>query len=168
MELYDLNYVLSAHLYGLPISKRLGYVEMVLQIARASVGGVLRALLSNKKFVYPDIGERRLFHRGAPQSYCTFPQACNRYLITSPWDCYLEQFLSGSPEPNTGEVLESGLIVQAPGDRGWKDIRRGFKGKKGRTRHYASRAIDPTGSYINPWYLDGLSHRSGAKLAIST
>lgn len=172
LELYDLNRVLSAKLYGLHPGERLGYIEEILQIARKQSGGLLRALLSNKRFIYPNPEEKRKFHRGSPQTYCTFPQACNRYLVTSPWNCYLNQFMRGIvPEPATGEVFMDGSTVISvdvrEGDRGWKVIATGsFKRSNGRTVRPDARPKDPTGAYIHPWYFDGRSHRAGAKAAL--
>jgi len=176
LELLHLNFVLCEKVYTMPPEERVGYVESVLQVALHSEGGLLRHLLSNKKYQYPNPNDLRLFFRGAPKSYKTFPQICNHYLLNSPWNCYLSDFLKGTvPEPSTGEVLSDGTIdirINAQGSLdlapGWKPAVAGHrqKGKREVKRVQTGPVVDPNGRYVNYWYYDGQSHRAGAWVAI--
>ena len=186
LELLHLNFVLCEKVYTMPPEERVGYVESVLQVALYSEGGLLRHLLSNKKYQYPNPNDLRLFFRGAPKSYKTFPQICNHYLLNSPWNCYLSDFLKGTvPEPSTGEVLSDGTIdvrINAHSQRadalqgsldlapGWKPAVAGHrqkgKGKGKVKRVQTGPEVDPNGRYVNYWYYDGQSHRAGAWVAI--
>ncbi len=153
-EEYALLHVLAEKLYTLKPSQRLGYIEDILQIAKVQRGGLLRRVLCNKTFIYPNPNKTRLFYRQSPKSYCTFPQACNRYLMTSPHKCYLEDFLRVVPEPSTGEVLEDETIDIRIGSKGWAESKRGFRKKKAGGKRTKSNkfVVDPTGQYIHPWY----------------
>ena len=164
-----LNSVLCEKVYTMPPGERMGYVEGVLQVALHSEGGLLRHLLSNKRYQYPRPDEKRLFFRQSPQSYKTFPQICNHYLLNSPWNCYLTDFLKGNvPQPSTGEVLSDGTIDIRVGAQGWKPAVAGYRTKKAKgelTRVQSGPAVDPTGRYVNHWYYDGQTHRAGAWVA---
>lgn len=156
LELRHLNLVLSERVYTLPPCKRMGYVEGVLQVARHSEGGLLRALLQNKKYQYPNPTDLTLFFRSTPKAYKTFPQLCNHYLLNSPWNCYLEQFLKWVPDPSTGEVLSDGTIDIRYGAEGWKAPVVGHRKKNSKgelPRVDLKPVIDPTGLYVHPWYL---------------
>ena len=168
MELLHLNAVLCEKVYTMAPADRYGYVENILQIALANHGGLLRHLLCNKKYQYPDPTNRKLFFRGAPKSYKTFPQMCNHYLLNSPWNCYLSDFLKGkAPPPSTGEVYADGTIDIRIGAEGWKSPVAGHRHKGGKIKRYVKGpVIDPLGHYENPWYLDGATHRKGAKAAV--
>ncbi|MCR9156646.1 MAG: hypothetical protein NXH80_05325 [Rhodobacteraceae bacterium] len=171
VELWHLNAVLSEKVYTMPPQERMGYVEDILQVALHSKGGLLRALLQNKKYQYPNRNQEKLFFRNSPKSYKTFPQLCNHYLLNSPWNCYLQEFLKGNvPEPSTGEALADGTINIRIGAQGWKPAVAGHKKRKAKEelpRVQKGPARDPSGRYIHPWYYDGQSHRTAAKEALS-
>lgn len=157
LELRHLNLVLSEKVYTMPPSERMGYVEGVLQVARHSEGGLLSALLANKKYQYPDPTDLLMFFRCAPKAYKTFPQLCNHYLLNSPWHCYLEHFLKGVPDPSTGEVLGDGTIDIRVGAEGWKAPVVGHRKKNSKgqlPRVDLNPVIDPTGMYVHPWYFN--------------
>ena len=153
-EEYALLHVLAEKLYTLAPSERLGYVEDILQIAKVQRGGLLRRVLSNRTFIYPDPDKTRLFYRQSPKSYCTFPQACNRYLLTSPHKCYLRDFLRGVPEPLTGEVLEDDTINIKIDAKGWTEFQSAFNNKRsgGKKNNHKKFVLDTEGQYIHPWY----------------
>lgn len=168
LELKHLNLVLCEKVYTMPPGERVGYVEDVLQVALHSNGGLLRHLLCNKKYQYPNREQTSLFFRRSPISYKTFPQICNHYLLNSPWNCYLSDFLKGEvPEPSTGEVLSDGTIDIRVNAQGWKPAVVGYKKRKGKVeRVQKGPVVDPSGRYVNYWYYDGESHRAGAWVAI--
>jgi hypothetical protein len=168
LELKHLNLVLCEKVYTMSPGERVGYVEDVLQMARHSEGGLLRHLLSNKKYQYPNREQTSLFFRRSPQSYKTFPQICNHYLLNSPWGCYLSDFLKGGiPEPSTGEVLADGTIDIRVNAQGWKPAVAGYKRRNGEVKRVQKGpVVDPTGLYINHWYYDGATHRTGALVAL--
>ena len=80
---------------------------------------------------------------------------CNHYLLNSPWNCYLSDFLKGKiPEPSTGEVHADGTIDIRIGAEGWKAPVAGHRkrgGKVGRVKNGPKH--DPDGRYIHPCYL---------------
>lgn len=170
--LYDLNSVLSERLYTMRPEARLGYIEEVLQYARTGACGLLTELLKNKKFQYPKTSNRRMFFRGQPRSYCSFPQACNRYLIVSPHSMYLSQFLQ-MPEdhegPHTGEVYGENSVDVGGDGGGWSRVYANHRQKGKALPEYKTKGTleDPTGHYIHPWYFDGVSHRQGAARALT-
>ena len=169
-EVFHLNAVLSEKVYTMPPHERMGYVEGVLQVALHPKGGLLRALLQNMKYQYPDPKQEKLFFRNSPKSYKTFPQLCNHYLLNSPWNCYLQDFLKGKvPAPSTGEVLPDGTIDIRIGAEGWKAAVAGHRKRnnKGKVKRVAKGpAHDPSGLYVHPWYFDGEKHRVGAKATL--
>lgn len=170
LELRHLNLVLSEKVYRMAPNQRLGYVESVLQIARSESGGLLRFLLQNTKYQYPNPHDRGLFFMSAPKAYKTFPQLCNHYLLNSPWNCYLTDFLKGVPDPSTGEVLSDGTVDIRQGAEGWKAAVVGYRKRKNKEelkRVTKGPAEDPTGRYINNWYYDGAAHRRCRKQALN-
>lgn len=169
LELRHLNLVLSEKVYQMPIGERLGYVESVLQVVRSESGGLLRFLLQNQKYQYPDPKDLGLFFRSSPKAYKSFPQLCNHYLLNSPWNCYLTDFLKGVPDPSTGEVLSDGTIDIRQGAQGWKPAVAGHRKRKAKgnlKRVSKGPVYDPTERYINDWYYDGKEHREGRKSAL--
>lgn len=104
---YDLAIRLGEALYDLPPDRRLGFIEEKIQTARRCDHPRLRRILTNPAFIRPDPDKKRLFPRRAPGGYCTFPQAANRYCLTSPWQAGVQEVVRGDvPEPATGIVLE--------------------------------------------------------------
>lgn len=172
LELFHLNAVLCERVYTMKPSDRVGYVEDVLQTVRGVRSGLLYRLLSNDKYRYPDRNNVGLFFRNSPKSYKTFPQMCNHYLLNSPWNCYLKDFLVPGliPEPCTGEVFEDGTVDAHPLATGWKPAVVGHRKRKSKgqelRRYVKGVAPDPSGRFQHPWYRDGRSHRHGAKKAI--
>lgn len=105
-EVFDLAMRLAETLYSLPPSRRLGYIEGLVQIARNGEHPKLRKVLTNPHLVKPNPVEKHLFWRRS-HAYCTIAQAANRYCLSSPWGASVQDVVRGkTPDPPTGEVFE--------------------------------------------------------------
>ncbi|GLO76575.1 hypothetical protein MACH18_36550 [Phaeobacter italicus] len=97
---------LAETLYSLPPSRRLGYMEGLVQMARSGEHPKLRKVLTNPNLVKPNPVEKHLFWRRSP-AYCTIAQAANRYCLSSPWGAPVQEVVRGeTPDPPTGEAVE--------------------------------------------------------------
>lgn len=104
-EDFELADRLAETLYTIPPDQRLGWMEHVVQQARSGSSSQLRRVLTNPKLVWPSPQDRRLFFRRSPRSYCTFPQALDRY-CRQIWKAGIQEVIRGAaPEPPTGEVI---------------------------------------------------------------
>ena len=162
-ELFNLNDVLSHKLYTTPPMERYGYMESIIKLAREANGGLLRALLMNTEFIYPNKAKTKFFYLRLPKAYKSFPQAVNHYTLNSPHHCYSIDYIKGkSVEPPTGEVMADGT-TDAPEDAiGWLPPMVGYKRRGVKQKRSTKFVEDKAGMYIHPWYYDGATHRQGA------
>ena len=162
-ELFNLNDVLSHKLYTMPPIERYGYVDSIIKLAKETDGGLLRALLMNRKFIYPDPDNTKFFYRRLPKAYKSFPQAVNHFTLNSPLGCYSIDYIKGKyVEPPTGEVMADGTTDAPEGALGWRRSMTGYK-KRGVEQKRSTKFVeDKAGMYIHPWYYDGATHRQGA------
>jgi hypothetical protein len=126
---FDLAMRMAERLYTLPPGQRLGYLETIIQLARAGHSPLVRDILTTPQLLRPDPERRNLFWRKAPKAYCTITQAANRYCLWSPWAAPVFHVVTGKvPDPPTGEVFPDGSIDdQGTGlqSRGWRRNRKG-------------------------------------------
>lgn len=102
--LFDTAFRLAEMLYTTPPNERLGFMNNLIEKAREGTS-LLRSLLINITFVYPDRENKKLFRHGCPQEYKTISEAANAYCLNSPWQSDVISVIKGMvPEPSTGEI----------------------------------------------------------------
>lgn len=103
-ETFELAARMAETLYSMPPSRRLGYVEEVVQLTRRGDCPSLRRVLTMPKLIRPNPSDKHLFFRRC-SNYCTISQAADRYCRSSPWNAGVAEVIRGEvPEPPTGEV----------------------------------------------------------------
>ena len=109
-ELFGSAVNLAEMYYTTPPLERLQVLKEVVDSARAG-NTKMRSLLINKRILYPEKGETRMYYRRDRRNYRTIAQLADAYCKRLWGHGVKDVVYSNVPEPPTGEVMQNESVV---------------------------------------------------------